>query len=113
MACWINTCVYQHAFYIRFTNVKSIFIELLEAHGNDRQIKENKALQCFEVLTPATLEEPAQYPYFKNIGISNQKSKAGFFQLKNIEMLMRKHMEVATVPVYLITMNHPNKKQRK
>lgn len=26
---------------------------------------------------------------------------------------MRKHLEVAAVPVYLITMNHPNEKQRK
>lgn len=26
---------------------------------------------------------------------------------------MRNDLEVATVPVYLITMNHPNKKQRK
>lgn len=34
-------------------------------------------------------------------------------RLQSIKMLMRKDLEVATVPVYLITMNHPNNKQRK
>lgn len=106
--CWMNACFYQYAFYTSFSNVTGIFIE----SGGSWQWSTEKTNQCFAVFW----------------GINTSAIHISKTMAAAYKMLAMNWSQLDFSPKYnnafeetfgscycacLITMNHPNKKQRK